>query len=324
MRISNEHADPKRYGRGVTGLIVSVPTEQLAADVRARLSPADDIEVVIWADGDAPRDDIDIVVPPYMKQGRMLRALQAIKPRLIQGQAIGYDGVADVLPEGFVYANASSVHETATAEITLGLLIAAQRGFADFVRHQDQSDWFYNKTPGLADSRVLMLGYGGVGKAIAARLDPFEVELIPVASRAREEDGRQVRSIDGFRELLPQTDILINVLPGGPETRHLIDDAVLSELPDNALVVNVGRGPTVDTDALVDHVRRGRIRVASDVFDPEPLPADHPLWSLPGVIITPHVGGLTNAMAPRIAKLVAEQAQRLARGEDPINVVIGG
>ena len=307
----------------MTALIVSVPTEQLADDVRALLDPTDDIEVVLWAEGDAPRDDIDIVVPPYMKQGAMLRALQKIKPRLIQGQAIGYDGVADVLPEGFVYANASSVHETATAELTLGLLIAAQRGIADFVRHQDQSDWYYVKTPGLADSRILMLGYGGVGKAIASRLAPFEVDLTPIASRAREEDGLQVRALDEFRGLLPTTDILINVLPGGPETRHLINDAALSALPDGALVVNVGRGPTVDTDALVDHVRRGRIRVASDVFDPEPLPADHPLWTLPGVLVTPHVGGLTNAMAPRIAKLVAEQAQRLVRGEDPINVVIG-
>jgi len=305
-------------------LIVSVPTAQLVTDVSALLDPADDIEVVLWEDGDAPRDDIDIVVPPYMKQGRMLRAVQAIKPRLIQGQAIGYDGVADVLPEGFVYANASSVHETATAELTLGLLIAAQRGFADFVRHQGQSDWYYVKTPGLADARVLMLGYGGVAKAIAARLDPFEVELTPVASRAREEDGRRVRGIDEYRELLPHADILINVLPGGEDTRHLIDDAALSALPDGALVVNVGRGPTVDTDALVDHVRRGRIRVASDVFDPEPLPADHPLWTLPNVFITPHVGGLTNAMAPRIAKLIADQAHRLAQGEDPINVVIGG
>jgi phosphoglycerate dehydrogenase-like enzyme len=305
-------------------LIVSVPTDQLVTDVRALLDPADDIEVVLWAEGDAPRDNIDIVVPPYMKQGRMLRAVQEIKPRLIQGQAIGYDGVADVLPEGFVYANASSVHETATAEITLGLLIAAQRGFADFVRHQDQSDWYYVKTPGLADARVLMLGYGGVAKAIAARLDPFEVELTVVASRAREEDGRRVHGIDEYRELLPHADILINVLPGGADTRHLIDDESLSALPDGALVVNVGRGPTVDTDALVDHVSRGRIRVASDVFDPEPLPADHPLWTLPNVFITPHVGGLTNAMAPRIARLIADQARRLARGEDPITVVIGG
>src|SRR5699024_2207322 len=138
--------------------------------------------------------------------------------------------------------------------------------------------------------RIVMLGYGGVAKGIAARLSGFEAELVAVASRAREEDGIRVHAIGDLADLLPTAEILVNVLPGGPETRRLIDDAALSALPDGALVVNVGRGSTFDTDALVDHVSRGRIRMASDVFDPEPLPEDHPLWTLPNTLITPHVG----------------------------------
>lgn len=304
-------------------LIVSVPTEQLADDVRHLLDPSLDIEVIEWADGAAPRERIDIVVPPYMKQGAMLRASAGVAPRLIQGQAIGYDGVAGALPDGVLYANATSVHEAATAELAVGLMIAAQRDLPTVVRNQDRGDWDNFWTAGLADRRIVMLGYGGVAKAIATRLAGFEAELVVVASRAREEDGVRVHAINDLAELLPSAEILVNVLPGGDATHHLIDDAALSALPDGALVVNVGRGPTFDTDALVDHVSRGRIRMASDVFDPEPLPADHPLWALPNVLITPHVGGRTQAMAPRIAKLVAEQAGRLARGEDPINVVLG-
>lgn len=305
-------------------LIVSVPTEQLADDVRRLLDPSLDIEVIDWAAGAAPRERIDIVVPPYMKQGAMLRACANLSPRLIQGQAIGYDGVNDVLPDGVLYANATSVHEPATAELAVGLMIAAQRDLSTVVRNQDRGDWDNFWTPGLADRRIVILGYGGVAKAIAKRLDGFEAELVVVASRAREEDGIHVRAIDDLDELLPSAEILVNVLPGGDATHHLIDDAALSALPDGALVVNVGRGPTFDTDALVDHISRGRIRMASDVFDPEPLPADHPLWGLPNTLITPHVGGRSHAMAPRIAKLVAEQAGRLARGEDPINVVLRG
>jgi phosphoglycerate dehydrogenase-like enzyme len=102
-----------------------------------------------------------------------------------------------------------------------------------------------------------------------------------------------------------------------------VDDAFLSALPDGALVVNVGRGPLIDTDALVDHARRGRIRAALDVTDPEPLPEDHPLWSLPGVLISPHVGGASSAMHPRVARLVRTQIERMLAGEPPINVVIG-
>lgn len=300
-----------------------MPDDQLAGDVRARLDPSVDVDVVLW-DGSStpPRDRIDVIVPPYMKQGSTLRQIAALEPTLVQGQAIGFDGVADALPEGIVYANAASVHETATAELTVGLLIAAQRDLAGAVRNQDRATWRKEWTPGLADRRIVMLGYGGVGKAIARRLDGFEVDLVPVASRARVEDGVDVRAISVLHDLLASADILVNVLPGGPETHHLIDDAALSALPDGALVVNVGRGTTFDTDALVDHVRRGRIRMASDVFDPEPLPADHPLWGLEGALITPHVGGLTSAMRPRIAALIAGQVERIARGEEPINVVI--
>lgn len=305
-------------------VVLSVPTRQLAEDVRALLDPALPIEVIEWDGGvdPAPRERIDIVVPPYMKQGEALKALTTVEHRLVQGQSIGYDGVQDRLPAGTVYANAASVHETATAELTLALLLAAQRELPRMVRNQDQASWESFEATGLADKRVVMLGFGGVAKAIADRMLPFEVELIPVASHARKEDGIEVRGIDELPALLPTADILVIVLPGGPETQHLIDDAALSALPDGALVVNVGRGPIIDTDALVDHVSRGRLRVASDVFDPEPLPADHPLWSLPGVIIAPHVGGRSAAMRPRVAKLLAGQAERLARGEEPTNVVI--
>ena len=133
-----------------------------------------------------------------------------------------------------------------------------------------------------------------------------------------------VHGVDELPVLLPQTEIVILTLPGGDETRHIVDDGFLAALPDGALVVNVGRGPLIDTDALVEHVRRGRIRAALDVTDPEPLPAGHPLWGLPGVLISPHVGGASSAMRPRIARLVRTQIERMRAGEPPLNVVIPG
>lgn len=307
-------------------VVLSVPTAELAEDVRALLDPTLPIEVIEWDGGQdpAPREVIDIVVPPYMKQGKALKALEHVRHRLVQGQSIGFEGVADRLPPGTVYANASSVHETATAELTLALILAAQRELPRMIRNQDKGVWDSYRATGLADKRVLLLGFGGVSKAIADRLLPFEVDLVPVATTARREAGIDVHAIDELPQLLPTADILVIGLPGGDETRHLVDDAALSALPDGALVVNVGRGSIVDTDALVDHVSRGRIRVASDVFDPEPLPQDHPLWSLPGVIVAPHVGGNADPMRPRIARLVAAQTERIARGEEPVNVVIGG
>ncbi|MCP2638457.1 2-hydroxyacid dehydrogenase [Microbacterium sp. HD4P20] len=307
---------------GIRNLVVSVPTEQLAAD----LGPVPDgVEVVVWPmDAEAPRDRFDMVVPPYMSMARVLARLEGVEVGLVQGQSIGYDGVADVLPEGLVFANAASVHETSTAELAVGLALAAQRHLDAFAVDTAAGRWAPVFAESLADRRVLLLGYGGVGKAVAARLSGFEVHLTAVASQAREEDGMRVHSVDELPELLPRAEIVIVSLPGGARTRRLVDDAFLAALPDGALVVNVGRGTVVDTEALVDHVGRGRIRAALDVTDPEPLPEGHPLWSLPGVLISPHVGGASTAMSPRIARLVRTQIERLAAGEPPINVVLGG
>ncbi len=308
--------------RGIRSLIVSVPTEELAADLGAL---PDGVELVVWPmDGPAPRERFDIVVPPYMSMSRVLARLEGVEVGLVQSQSIGYDGVAGILPEGLVFANAASVHETSTAELAVGLAIAAQRRIDAFARDTAEGRWASQFTHSLADRRVLLLGYGGVGKAVAARLAPFEVELTVVASRARVEERMPVHGVDELPGILGDAEIVIVTLPGGDGTRHLVDDAFLSALPEGALLINVGRGSIVDTDALVDHVRRGRIRAALDVTEPEPLPAAHPLWGLPGVLITPHVGGDTSAMAPRIAKLVRTQIERAARGEAPINVVLGG
>ncbi|MEU1971839.1 2-hydroxyacid dehydrogenase [Microbacterium sp. NPDC019599] len=302
-------------------LIVSVPTEELVRDIHPL---PEGVEVVVWPmDDPSPRDAFDLVVPPYMKMATVLERLEGVRVGLVQSQSIGYEGVEDVLPEGLRFANAASVHETSTAELAVALTLASQRRVDAFAVDTANGRWSPVFAESLADRRILLLGYGGVGKAIAARLSGFEVEFTPVASRTREEDGMLVRAVGELPELLPRTDIVIVSLPGGDATRHIVDDAFLAALPDGALVVNVGRGPLIDTDALVDHVERGRIRAALDVTDPEPLPEGHPLWGLPGVLISPHVGGASSAMRPRIARLVRSQIERLARGEEPENVVIG-
>lgn len=309
-------------------ILVTVPTEELAAAI----GPVPgDVDLRVWPmDGPPPGAaeggaDIAIAVPPYMSLGpalSVLRGLPDVRIGLLQGQAIGYEGIADRLPAGSVFANAATVHETSTAELALALTLAAQRGIPGFVRDQDRHAWTTAFHPSLADRRVLLLGYGGVGKAIAARLLPFEVDLVPVASHARDEDGVHVHGIDELTELLPTAEIAVLALPGGDGTRHVMDAAALALLPDGALVVNVGRDTLVDTDALVREVASGRLRAALDVVDPEPLPADHPLWDLEGALIAPHVGGASTAMLPRMAALVRRQIDHVRAGEEPENIVI--
>ncbi|WP_437438602.1 2-hydroxyacid dehydrogenase [Humibacter ginsenosidimutans] len=305
-------------------IVVSLPGSALLNAYEALPGAAPtDVDFVTWDLKSAPpRDELDIVVPPYMGGSAVLSALAGVRTRLVQSQSIGYDGVVKVLPAGVVFANAASVHEASTAELTVALMLAAQRGIPDFVRAAEHGRWAPARYASLADRRVLIVGYGGVGKAVEARLAGFEVELTRVASRARDEDGVHVHGIDELPQLLPEADVVVIGTPLSDATRGLVDDAFLSALPDGALVVNIARGPVADTDAVLKHATEGRLRFALDVTDPEPLPDGHPLFALPNVLISPHVGGATSAMMPRMAKLLRRQIERMLAGEEPLNVVL--
>ena len=304
----------------MSSLLVSLPDSTLREAVGDL--PAG-VEVVEWAlDGPAPRPRFDLVVTPYMGKAERLAHLAGVDARLVQSQSIGYDGVDQVLPAGHVFANAASVHETSTAELTLALILASQRGIPDFVRAADAGEWAPAHHPSLADRTVLLLGYGGVGHAIESRLLAFETTVIRVARTARSDERGEIHGFDSLPELLPAADIVVIGVPLTEATTHLVDDAFLASMRDGSLLVNIARGPVADTDALLAHATSGRIRLALDVTDPEPLPAGHPLFALPNVLISPHVGGASSAMLPRMALLVREQIERMLRGDPPLNVVL--
>lgn len=307
-------------------LVVGVPTEELV-DALGSVPGAD---IVLWKfDGPPPVNHFDVVVPPYLEHARVLERLNGVSARLVQSQSIGYEGITKYLPPGLPFANATTVHEASTAELALALTLAMQRGLTEFVRASERHEWQLRWFPSLADRRVLIVGYGAVGQAIEERLIPFEAEVTRVASTARVQEGPAGRPVQvhGFADLhalVPHAEIIILAVPLTEQTHHLVDSAFLSAMADNALLVNVARGRVVDTDALVAEVNRGRIRAAIDVTDPEPLPADHPLWNLPNVLISPHVGGASSAMLPRMTRLIRRQIERMLAGEPPENLVIQG
>ncbi|TFD46385.1 hydroxyacid dehydrogenase [Cryobacterium frigoriphilum] len=304
-------------------ILVSVPDHTLR-DALGELP--DGVDLIEWAlDGPAPVPEIDLVVMPYMGATRKLAHLAGVQTRLVQSQAIGYDGADAVLPAGNLLANAASVHEASTAELTVGLILASQRGIPNFVRDADAGQWSRpdQQHASLADRTVLLLGYGGVSRAIEARLLPFETTIVRVARTARSDETGPVHAFGELAELLPQADIVVVAVPLTTETHHLVDDAFLARMPDGALLVNIARGPVADTEALLAHASSGRLRLALDVTDPEPLPDGHPLFALSNVLISPHVGGASTAMLPRMVRLLREQIRRMQRGDEPLNVVLG-
>lgn len=305
---------------------ITLPTEDLLEAV----SPLPEgIRAGVWDVAGEPKgveyDEIDAVVLPYAAGSDWQDGLDRVPGlKMLQAQSTGYDGLLELVGPDVAVASAAGVHVAGTAELALTLMLASLRGVDAAVRNAESGTWDSRRFPGLADRRVLLVGVGGIGAAIAQRLEPFEVELTRVGSRARTDEHGAVHGTDELAELARTAEVLVVITPLTEQTHHLINQEVLAALPDGALVVNVARGPVVDTEALTAEVLSGRLHAALDVVDPEPLPADHPLWKAPNAIITPHVGGNTEAFVPRIRKLLKEQVGRLARGEEPVNLVRRG
>lgn len=261
---------------------------------------------------------VGFYVPPYLGPRSTLELIaQLPNLRVVQLLTVGFDAALAHLPEHVTLCNAVGVHDAATAELAVALTLASLRGIDDFARAMPQGAWVHDRRSSLVDCRVVVVGAGGVGRAIAVRLAPFEVDVTLVGRSPRP----GVMSIAEVPSLLPETDIVILAVPLNDETTGLVDDAFLSRMRDGTLLVNVARGAVVDTDALVRHLASGRIRAALDVTEPEPLPSDHPLWQVPGVLISPHVGGDTTAFVPRARRLVDSQVRRWARGESLEHIV---
>ena len=283
-----------------------------------------DVDTHVWAGGELPDqavlDAVDVHVLPYTFDESSFAAIEHLpRLRVLQTLTAGYEHVLPHLPPGVALCNAGGVHDASTAELALTLVLAAQRGIAEFVSAQTRQQWAHAAYPSLADRRVLVVGFGGVGQAVAARLAPFECVVTPVARTARP----GVSPSEALPRLLPDAEVVVLAVPLTDGTRGMVDADFLERMPDGALLVNVSRGAVVDTDALLAETGRGRLRAALDVTDPEPLPPGHPLWSSPGVLISPHVGGNTSAFWPRARRLVERQLARMAEGQAPLHPVIG-
>ncbi|MFD7247153.1 2-hydroxyacid dehydrogenase [Streptomyces massasporeus] len=309
----------------------------MTADVWLPIPP-DEIEGLpegpdyrFWNGGEEfPADPADCAfyVVPYMKPSPLcVRPLGRMSNvRVVQTLSAGIDHVEPGLgrlPAGVRLCNARGVHEASTGELTLALILASLRGIPDFVRAQDRGEWLGGFRPALADKNVLIVGYGSIGEAIEDRLVAFEVARVARVARSERTTARgPVHPLTELPALLPEADVVVLSTPLNETTRGLAGADFLSRMKDGALLVNVARGPVVDTKALLAELETGRITAALDVTDPEPLAREHPLWRAPGVLISPHVGGPTSAFLPRAKRLLVDQLNRYVNREPLRNVIL--
>jgi phosphoglycerate dehydrogenase-like enzyme len=279
------------------------------------------VELVPVALDDGPMPDFalaDLVIPLRRMREPLFEALRVPgRLQVIQTLSAGVDFLVGRVPAHVTVCNARGVYDIPLAEWVVGAILAMQRGLVQARDAQARGAWTAFEADELAGQRVVIVGFGSIGAAVADRLGPFGVEVVGVARSPR--DG-----ILGMAELdavLPNASIVVDLLPWTGQTTGFFDARRLALLPDGALVVNAGRGRTIDTPALVAELERGRLRAALDVTDPEPLPDGHPLWSLPNVLVSPHVAGDSPGSTRRAFELAGAQIRRFAAGEPLHNVV---
>lgn len=281
----------------------------------------DGVRLLVWDGRDEPPEaiaDTEFVVGSYMSEPVAETVINAMpRLRVIQLLSAGVETWLPHVPDGVTLCNGRGVHGGSTAELVVAGVLALTRRLPYFLAEQSACRWTPDRTDDIDGKRLLVLGAGDIGRRAATALEVFGATTIYVGRTAR--DG--VRGIDELPTLAPGADIVIIALPLTDATQHLVDATFLAALPDGAIVANIARGPIIDTDALLAEVTAGRLQAFLDVTDPEPLPAEHPLWRLPNVVITPHVGGGTHGWERRGYRLLREQIARYVAGEQLINTV---
>jgi phosphoglycerate dehydrogenase-like enzyme len=272
-----------------------------------------------------PGPDVEFVVLGFQMADRLPGLFDELPGlRVAQSLSAGVDWLLPNVPARIIVCRAVGVHDGPVSEWVVAAILAMQRGLPAFIEFQRRSEWNRSGAqPATIDDleghTVLVVGHGSIGRALAARLAPFGVRVIGVARHARDD----ARPVSALPELLPEADVVVDLLPLTPETARFVDAAFLGRMKPGALFVNAGRGKTVDTAALLEALRSGRIRAALDVTDPEPLPADHPLWHAPNLLITPHVAGSVTRWEERGYRFAGEQIRRYAAGEPLLGVEAG-
>jgi phosphoglycerate dehydrogenase-like enzyme len=261
----------------------------------------------------------DILIPPYRSTHRGLPLLDQLPNlRMVQLLSAGVDEWIGKVPAGVALASARGAHAGPVSEWVLAAILTLYRQWPALVRFQDSATWAHRRIDAdtLAGKHVLIIGAGAIGTATAQRLAAFDATPTLVGRTARP----GVQAAADLPDLVGSHDVVVLAAPINEGTAGLVDKAFLAAMPTGGLLVNCGRGQIVDTDALTAEVQSGRLRAALDVTEPEPLPADHPLWECHGVIISPHMARTVPGTSALCYAVAAEQIATFVKGGIPSNI----
>lgn len=244
----------------------------------------------------------------------------------IQSSAAGMDHclVPSVIASDITVTSASGVLADQVAEHTIALLTCWLRSLPVYLQAQQKQEFIRRPTRDLHHRTVGIVGFGGVGRRLSYLLSPFKTRILAVDlyPTDKPEHVAALWPAEQLDQLLAESDIVVLCLPLNAATKGLFDARMLAKLKPGALLANMARGPLVVTDALVAALESGHLAGAvMDVTDPEPLPPGHPLWKVPNVLITPHVGGQAASRIDDMTDLLCENLRRWKTGEPLINLL---
>jgi phosphoglycerate dehydrogenase-like enzyme len=286
----------------------------------AALAGVEGVEVVRYDSVDVLPERAEVLVPGFLVESDPEAVVSRLpRLRLIQLLTAGAENWIGRVPAHVTLSTARGAHGGSTAEWALAALLAVYRELIPFERERLTRTWDRRPTETLIDKKVLVIGAGDLGTQLRRRLDACDARTTLVGSRAR--DG--VHGIDEVPALLGEHDAVVVMVPLTPATTGMVDATFLSGMRDGAVLVNAARGKVVDTSALVAELTSGRLLAALDVTEPEPPPADHPLWTVQNLLLTPHVAASVAGYQSRAYAVVAAEIARFAAGEPLRNVVQG-
>jgi phosphoglycerate dehydrogenase-like enzyme len=276
--------------------------------------------------GDPRLGEVRVLIPPLIRNtadaahdfATLLGRAKSLE--YVQALSAGVDNIVGAVPKGVLLCSVRGAYDELVSELLLAGILSVYKEIPHYVHAQDEGAWTPKQVRVVQGKTVLYVGYGSISQCLERYLEPFQVRTLKVARSKRGD----VESLDALPELLPKADIVVLLTPLTDETRGLVNAEFLGRMKPGSLLVNGARGACVDTEALLAAARDRGIEAFLDVTDPEPLPADHPLWSAPGVFITPHIGSLVADNRERCFQVVRENLTTWINGGQPKNRVEHG
>lgn len=294
------------------------------ADLLRELSSEEIVDLEKMSDAESFYDEVEAIIPPFRYKAEDLQPMKNLKWVQSFSAGVNTHPLSYLKDNEILLTNTRGVHAPQMTDHIMGMILAFSRDFLPAIRHQKDRLWTYDfQLTELRGKELLIVGAGSIGQMLAKKAKAFEMRVVGLKRTPEElRDFDVVLPLDDMLKAMETADYIVILAPLTKETRGMVGEDAFRRMKKNAVLINLGRGPLVEEEALLSALKEKRIRGAGlDVFHREPLPEESPLWDMENVLLTPHIGGFSDGANRRAVELMAENIKRFRRGEKLLNIV---